>query len=137
MQPGVAIDLVQPLLPEATTVAMPMALSESMIVLSGSSWHGSENEPPPRLMLTAAMLYCGATAYTRSSAAMMSDVKAPRHGATPPQLTGSRMFENTCTAMRCALFATPEKGWPAGVPSPAAMPATCVPCRQSSSGQGA
>ena len=88
-------------------------------------------------MFTAAMLYCGATAYTRSSAAMMSDVKAPRHGATPPQLTGSMMFENTCTAIRCALFATPENGWPAGVPSPAAMPATCVPCRQSSSGQGA
>ncbi|PYR54094.1 MAG: hypothetical protein DMF91_27380 [Acidobacteria bacterium] len=47
------------------------------------------------------------------------------------------MFENTCIAIRCALFATPENGWPAGVPSPAAMPATWVPCRQSSSGQGA
>ena len=33
IQPGVAMDVVQPLLPDATTVAMPMARSESMIGL--------------------------------------------------------------------------------------------------------
>src|SRR5438552_2735621 len=95
MQPGEAIDHVDPLFPEATTVAMPIERSTSTIGLYGSSSQGVENDPPPRLMLTDAIVYCPATPYTRSRAAMMSDVKAPRHGAVPPQVAASTMFENT------------------------------------------
>ena len=79
-------------------------------------------------MFTATTFSDAATAYTRSSPAMMSDVKAPAHVASVnPQLRGSMTSEKTCTAMRCAPLATPENGCPAGAPLPAAMPATCVP----------
>src|SRR5215467_1026118 len=63
---------VDPSLPDATVVAMPRALRLSMIGLYGWSSHGGVNSPPPRLMLTDAMLCVPAAAQTYSSPAMMS-----------------------------------------------------------------
>src|SRR6478672_4764775 len=68
---------------------------------------------------------------------MMSEVKAPAHGAAKPQAAASVTIENTCTATMCAPLATPLNVWPADAPLPAAMPATCVPCMQLSSEHGA
>ena len=46
-------------------------------------------------MLTAAMLYEPARAYTNSRPATMSELNAPTHGAGPPQLSTFVIFENT------------------------------------------
>ncbi len=64
-----------------------------------------------------------------------SDVQASTHGAEPPHVTGLVNLEKTCTAMICAPLATPENATPAPAPLPAAIPATCVPCQQTLSGQ--
>src|SRR5262249_16326642 len=97
-------------LPDATTLAIPMPLKLSIIVLYGWASQGGVKGSPPRLMLTDAMLYVPALAYTYSSPAMMSDVKAPGHGANPPQFCGLVIREKTCTAINVAPLATPEKG---------------------------
>src|SRR5580765_2214056 len=89
-------------------------------------------------MFTDTMFCCAddATAYTRSSPAMMSDVYPPMHGAVPPHVAASITSENTCTAMILEPLATLEKVCPALSPLPAAMPATWVPCRHESSAHG-
>jgi hypothetical protein len=66
---------------------------------------------------------------------MMSEVQASAQGGDPPQSEALVNFEKTWTAMICAPLATPEKATPAPAPLPAAMPATCVPCQQTDSGQ--
>src|SRR3954465_3020882 len=86
-------------------------------------------------MFTDTTLSDGASVYTRSRPAMISDVNAPMHGAVPPQLTTLVIFENTWTAISCASGATPGNNT-APVPLPAAIPATCVPCRHSGSAHG-
>ena len=129
----------EPSLPDATTVAIPAERSVSMIAFSGSASQYALNEPPPRLMLTDAMLRVPCTAYTRSRPAMRSEVYAPTHGVlNSPQSDTEMNLENTCTAMSWAPGATPENVTPAVAPSPAAIPATCVPWKQpcASSGQG-
>ena len=68
---------------------------------------------------------------------MMSEENAPAHGATPPQALADVTFENTWIAMTFAPLATPENETPAPLPLPAAMPATCVPCRHSAAPHGA
>src|SRR5687768_13187077 len=65
---------VDPLFPAATTAATPIERRLSMIGLYGWSSHGAANPPPPRLMLTATICRAAATAYTRSSAAMTSEL---------------------------------------------------------------
>src|SRR5258707_1268882 len=136
MHPGDARALPSPSLPDAITLATPIDRRLSIAGLYGWSSHGAVKVAPPRLMLTATTL-SGATApYTYSRPAMMSDEKAPAQGATPPQLAGLVITEKTCTAMRCAPRATPEKATPAVAPLPAAIPATCVPWRQSLSEHG-
>src|SRR5882762_4715569 len=55
IQAGELSALVKPSLPLATTVAMPAERSTSIAGLSGSSSHGPEELPPPRLMFAAAM----------------------------------------------------------------------------------
>src|SRR4029078_12058292 len=92
--------------------------------------------PPPRLMLTATTFCAAARDCTYSRPAMISDVNAPGHGAIPPQLAASVISVKTWTAISFAPFATPENDCPAGTPLPAAMPATCVPWRQSGRGDG-
>ena len=67
----------------------------------------------------------------------MSDSNAPRQGALPPHNPASTISENTCTAISEAAGATPENGTLATLPSPATMPATCVPWRHSSNAHGA
>ena len=54
-QAGDPIETGSKLLPDATTLAMPIARRWSMLGLYGSSSHGAANAPPPRLMLTATM----------------------------------------------------------------------------------
>src|SRR5262245_35064994 len=137
IQPGLVSDVVDDELPAATTVAMPIDRKLSIAGLYGWLSQGAAYKPPPRLMFTDAMLYCGATVYTRSSPATMSEVYAPRHGAMPPQLSKLSISEKTCTAISFAFFATPENGTPPVAPLPVAMPATCVPWRQSPSEHGA
>src|SRR5688572_28820345 len=56
MQAGSEIAFVAPSLPDDTTVAIPAARSWSMIAFRALSSQGAVNRPPPRLMLTAAML---------------------------------------------------------------------------------
>src|SRR5438309_2509197 len=125
-------------LPAATTVAIPIARRLSMMGLAGSVSHGALKTLPPRLMFTEAMFCCpaSATAYTCSRPAMMSDVNAPAHGATPPQLAASVTRENTWTAINVAPLATPGGCWGFVESWPAAMPATCVPWMQSPSEHG-
>ena len=61
---------------------------------------------------------------------------APMHGGESPQAEPSNR-EKTWIDMMLAPRPTPQIGTPDGVPLPAAMPATWVPCQQppSSSGQ--
>ena len=66
----------------------------------------------------------------------MSDVNAPRQGGAPPQSRNRLIREKTWTAMMPAPFPTPQIGRSAGVPLPAAMPATWVPCQQPSRSSG-
>ena len=54
----------------------------------------------------------------------MSDVYAPRHGGAPLQSKNPLICEKTWTAMMLAPRPTPQIGRSAGVPFPAAMPAT-------------
>ena len=130
MQPGALRAFVKPLLPPATTVAMPTDLRLSMIAFVGSPSQGTVEVPPPRLRFADERFRVPRTAYTRSRPAMMSDVQASTQGADPPQSEALRNLEKTWTAMICAPLATPEKATPAPPPLPAAMPATCVPCQQ-------
>lgn len=97
IHPGDDSPVVDPLLPAAITVAMPMARRLSMIGFVGSSSHGAVYVSLlPRLMLTAAILRGTATAYTRSRPAMMSDENAARHGGVVrPHVTGSVTAANT------------------------------------------
>jgi hypothetical protein len=59
---------------------------------------------------------------------MMSESNALAHVSSPGGQSGASARENTLMAMSRAPLATPENV----LPRPAAMPATCVPCRQSS-----
>src|SRR6185503_17574487 len=124
--------LVDPSLPDAMTVAMPAARRLSMNGLYGSSSQAALNSPPPRLMLTEAKSCVVRSSYTRSRAARMSDVNAPRHGGAPPQSKKLLILEKTWTAMMLAPRPTPEIGRSNNLPSAATMPATCVPCQQPS-----
>ena len=129
MHAGAFIRLVEASLPEAITVAMPTARRLSIIALWGSLSHGLRNSWLPRLMLTAAMVCWVWSAYTRSSPAMTSESHASTHGVAPWHRVASSMREKTWIAMMRAPLATPEIDCPAGVPFPAAMPATWVPCQ--------
>ena len=55
MQAGAASASTNPLLPDATTAAIPTERRLSIIGLYGSPSHGSVKLPPPRLRLTAAI----------------------------------------------------------------------------------
>src|SRR5437660_12344800 len=65
MHPGLDSELVKPLFPAAMAVAIPIDRRLSIAGLYGWLSHGAENVEPPRLMLTDAMWYCGATVETR------------------------------------------------------------------------
>ena len=56
MQPGLLMESVKPLLPEAITVAIPTDLRLSIIALRESESQLRVNRPAPRLKLTAAKL---------------------------------------------------------------------------------
>jgi hypothetical protein len=130
MHPGELRPFVDPLLPPATTVAIPVDRRLSMIDFVGSPSQTDVDRPPPMLRFADERFRVPRTAYTRSSPAMMSEVQASTQGAEPPQSVALVNLEKTWTAMICAPFATPEKATPAPPPLPAAMPATCVPCQQ-------
>src|SRR5437667_11843037 len=66
----------------------------------------------------------------------MSEVNAPRHGGAPPQSRKLLIREKTWIDMMLAPRPTPQMGRSNGVPSPAAMPATWVPCQQPSGSSG-
>src|SRR2546428_10872917 len=57
-------------------------------------------------------------------------------GGEPPQSKNPSNREKTWTDMMLAPRPTPQIGRPDGVPFPAAMPATWVPCQQPSSSSG-
>ena len=66
----------------------------------------------------------------------MSEVNAPRHGGAPPQSRKLLIREKTWIDMMLAPRPTPQMGKSSDVPSPATMPATCVPCQQPSRSSG-
>src|SRR5688500_2977547 len=65
MQAGWLIDVLEPLLPEAITVAMPAARRLSIDVCSELP-HAEVERPPPRLMFTEAMVWDIRSEYTCS-----------------------------------------------------------------------
>ena len=56
IQAGAESAVVEPSLPDPTTVAIPAARNWSMIAFLESASHGDVKSPPARLMLIAAML---------------------------------------------------------------------------------
>ena len=134
MQAGADMAFVWPSLPEATTVVMPAARKASIATLVGSESQNVVNDPPPRLMFTAAMLNVFAWDRTNSRPAIMSEVNALMQGAAAGwQALELLNWENTCTAITLASGATPVEL----DALPALIPATCVPWEQPSGAQGA
>jgi hypothetical protein len=70
IQPGLPMESVKPLLPEAITVAIPADLRLSIIALWGCVSQLLKKRPPPRLMFTEEKLWVDLRAYTRSSPAI-------------------------------------------------------------------
>jgi hypothetical protein len=73
IQAGAASASVKPLLPEATTLAIPTERKLSIGAFSGSVSQLLVNLPPPRLMFTAAILNVLRNSNTRSSPLMISE----------------------------------------------------------------
>lgn len=85
MQPGEAMAVVNELFPDEITVAIPAARRLSIAAfratLAASQSACVENEPPPRLMLTEAMVMVLLSARTRSKPRIWSERNASAHGA--------------------------------------------------------
>ena len=127
MQPGALTALPNPSLPEAIAVAVPAESRLSTAALRASVSQALVNVPPPMLMFTDEMSKVLRRANTRCRPASWSEVKLSAHGSSPvPQLGVPVNREKTWIAIRSAPGATPSNA----VPSPAAIPATWVPCRQ-------
>jgi hypothetical protein len=138
MHAGADIDVLNPLLPDAAATGMPsdsrlsMAAFRPLLLLDRLQLAWSKNWPPPRLMLTEAILLAlpgPASAAIRLSARTWSDTYAEAQGGEPPQVLTSSNRVKTCSAMRDAPGATPFT--PPGALNPAAIPATWVPWPQS------
>src|SRR5262245_20928501 len=122
MQAGALSAFTEPPFPEEMTVAIPTERRLSMATLRESvSQLELNNAAPPRLILTEAKGYVFWRRNTRWSAMSVSDVNAAAHGSSPAPLQFAPVnLEKTCTAIRLAPLATPEKL----VPDPVAIPAT-------------
>ena len=137
MQAGAFTPFVNPLLPDAMTVAMPM-LSKLSIAAWRDAWAASQlvalAAPPPRLMLTEAIrltLFAPARISVRSSAKSWSGRSSATQVGSAPQTKGLPSIRvKTCIAIKLAPGATPLMA--PGPFAPAAMPPTWVPCSQPS-----